>query len=307
MASTNTVLLAGGIAAFSVDLLIYPLDTLKTRIQATPQKLSPALFRGLYQGVGSVIIATLPACTSPYASLSPPNPPSPHTDIFRLTAGAFFTTYEHSNRLLSSSFPSIPTPAIHSLSSSLAETLSCAILCPAEVIKQNAQVAPAAQSGFLSVLRALPTKTALFKGYSALLARNLPNVALQFPLFEYFRSRSHLTTVPVGDGRRDVGRVIAHNAVSAGLAAGCSSVVTNPVDLVKTKVMLLATRKEGVKVGYRGVVEKIWKEEGWRGFWRGGGLRVLWMAGGAGVYLGSYEGAKVWLGGEPESGMDGMV
>lgn len=74
--NTNSdILLAGAIAAFTVDLLVYPLDTLKTRIQspnyaklytnAATQKPNPALFRGLYQGVGSVIIATLPSCENP--------------------------------------------------------------------------------------------------------------------------------------------------------------------------------------------------------------------------------------------------
>jgi hypothetical protein len=69
---------AGAAAAFTVDLLIYPLDTLKTRIQSqdfaktyasasqamtqAAQKSSQRqLYRGLYQGIGSVIIATLPA------------------------------------------------------------------------------------------------------------------------------------------------------------------------------------------------------------------------------------------------------
>ena len=56
-------------AAFTVDLLVYPLDTLKTRYQSQdfikPDGNSPFnkpfALRGLYQGVGSVILATLPA------------------------------------------------------------------------------------------------------------------------------------------------------------------------------------------------------------------------------------------------------
>jgi hypothetical protein len=66
---------AGAIAAFTVDLLVYPLDTIKTRIQspdyarfytnASTGKPNPALFRGVYQGIGSVIIATLPSCNHP--------------------------------------------------------------------------------------------------------------------------------------------------------------------------------------------------------------------------------------------------
>lgn len=51
---------------------MFPLDTVKTRLQSPDyaklythvgtQKPNAALFRGLYQGVGSVIIATLPSC-----------------------------------------------------------------------------------------------------------------------------------------------------------------------------------------------------------------------------------------------------
>lgn len=73
--NTNTdILVAGAFAAFSVDLLVYPLDTIKTRVQSPDYKrlytnastgtLNRSLFRGLYQGIGSVILATVPSCES---------------------------------------------------------------------------------------------------------------------------------------------------------------------------------------------------------------------------------------------------
>lgn len=66
---------AGAIAAFTVDVLVYPLDTLKTRYQsqdfiktyAATSNAKPLAFRGLYQGIGSVVLATLPAGTSLHA------------------------------------------------------------------------------------------------------------------------------------------------------------------------------------------------------------------------------------------------
>ncbi|CCF53300.1 hypothetical protein NDA11_004733 [Ustilago hordei] len=114
---------AGAAAAFTVDLLIYPLDTLKTRLQApdytTRFPSGRGLYGGLYQGVGSVIIATLPA------------------------AGLFFTTYEETKSLLASSsspLANAPPALSHTLASSAAELVSCIILTPAEIIKQRAQV-----------------------------------------------------------------------------------------------------------------------------------------------------------------------
>ena len=72
----TSIIQAGAFAAFTVDLLVYPLDTLKTRWQSpdynrlyvdqvTKAVNKQVLFRGLYQGVGSVIIATLPSCIQP--------------------------------------------------------------------------------------------------------------------------------------------------------------------------------------------------------------------------------------------------
>ncbi|EST07801.2 Mitochondrial substrate/solute carrier [Kalmanozyma brasiliensis GHG001] len=114
---------AGALAAFTVDLLIYPLDTLKTRLQApdyaTRFPSGRGLYGGLYQGVGSVIIATLPA------------------------AGLFFTTYEEAKSLLASSgspLANAPPALSHMLASSTAELVSCLVLTPAEIIKQRAQV-----------------------------------------------------------------------------------------------------------------------------------------------------------------------
>lgn len=64
---------AGAFAAVAVDLLVYPLDTLKTRFQSPDYKKiyydaskkainRGLLFRGLYQGVGPVILVTIPSC-----------------------------------------------------------------------------------------------------------------------------------------------------------------------------------------------------------------------------------------------------
>ncbi|SJX61953.1 related to PET8 protein, member of the mitochondrial carrier (MCF) family [Sporisorium reilianum f. sp. reilianum] len=114
---------AGALAAFTVDLLIYPLDTLKTRLQAPDSAARfPAgrgLYSGLYQGVGSVIVATLPA------------------------AGLFFTTYEETKSILASSsspLANAPPALSHMIASSTAELVSCLVLTPAEIIKQRAQV-----------------------------------------------------------------------------------------------------------------------------------------------------------------------
>lgn len=151
---------AGALAAFTVDLLIYPLDTLKTRLQApdsaTRFPAGRGLYSGLYQGVGSVIVATLPA------------------------AGLFFTTYEHSKSLLASSsspLANAPPALSHMLASSTAELVSCLVLTPAEIIKQRAQVVNKQQQN--SMLSSSQPKASTSSSSSAATAVSAAKQAVQ--------------------------------------------------------------------------------------------------------------------------------
>ncbi|KAJ4367581.1 hypothetical protein N0V83_007165 [Neocucurbitaria cava] len=339
--NTNSdILIAGAIAAFTVDLLVYPLDTIKTRIQSpnyariytNPQtgKPNPALFRGVYQGIGSVIIATLPS------------------------SGAFFTTYERTKALFTrlnatSSSPNglLPIAAVHAGASSLAELVSCAILTPAEVIKQNAQMvshgSPTnATLQTLSKFKSNPL--ALWRGYAALAGRNLPFTAMQFPMFEKlkvtireYRDRRGLTTGTIYES----GMI---TAVSAGSAGAVAAIITTPIDVIKTRIMLAAVddapashkpaaasqakgKADGLVDAFGKSVESTkasaksmgsalnplakseqrgrkssWKigqeivaERGFKGLWRGGALRGIWTFIGSGLYLGAYESGRVFL------------
>lgn len=148
----------------------------------------------------------------------------------------------------------IPRPAIHALSSGGAELVSCLILTPAEVLKQNAQVwnqsdQKGGKSGnptleVIKQFRSHPTK--LFRGYTTLAARNLPFTGLQFPLFEHLKSyfldrRKRAKRLRGEDGKVDgIFERARITALSAGLAGTGAAWITTPIDVVKTRVMLAA-------------------------------------------------------------------
>ncbi|KAJ4300643.1 hypothetical protein N0V88_003328 [Collariella sp. IMI 366227] len=316
------ILVAGAIAAFTVDMLVYPLDTIKTRYQsqeflsptgksASKARASLQAFRGLYQGIGSVVLATLPA------------------------AALFFATYESAKPLFSYVLPmGTPEPVIHSIASASAEMASCFVLTPAEVIKQNAQVLQQTgpSSGRSSSLEALQmlrrseagvTRT-LWRGYTALVARNLPFTAMQFPMFEFVRGQlwkrqrhrrssnpsladpaSSSGGKPGGDGLcpllMETGLI---NGSAAAVSGSIAATLTTPADVVKTRIMLGA-RDSPMSVTARtskppqpprgsglAVAKAVLREHGIRGLFRGGLLRAAWAALGSGLYLGSYEVAK---------------
>ncbi|KUJ07966.1 mitochondrial carrier protein-like protein [Mollisia scopiformis] len=331
MSNTHTdVLLAGAFAAFTVDLLVYPLDTLKTRFQSPDYKKiyydasknavnRKLLFRGLYQGVGSVILITIPS------------------------SGAFFTTYEAVKSGLSKANPTyggsplIPQPFIHSAASATAELVSCFILTPAEVLKQNAQMIrrPAESSSKTSTafqpsvtiqaLKQFKHPSQLWRGYTALAARNLPFTAMQFPMFEHLKESIKQYRQKSGTYTGSLMETALMTAVSAGSAGSLAAVITTPVDVVKTRIMLSATgeaseaeakkeiaraRKEGHSIeklaNRKGVTRKsgltvakeVLAESGVKGLFRGGTLRAAWTALGSGLYLGVYDSGRVWLGGQ---------
>lgn len=310
MSNTHTdVLLAGAFAAFTVDLLVYPLDTLKTRFQSPDyQKIyydaskntlnQKLLFRGLYQGVGSVILITIPS------------------------SGAFFTTYEGVKSLFSKAnpihngLPLIPQPFIHSAASATAELVSCFILTPAEVLKQNAQMIrrPAEVSGSKSsnlfqpsvtiqALKQFRRPSQLFRGYTALAARNLPFTAMQFPMFEYMKESLKQYRKEKGTATGSLLETGLVTAISAGTAGSIAATITTPVDVVKTRIMLSAAgetseskaqedvekaKKQGHSLDKlakeKGVTKKsgitvareIMGESGVKGLFRGGILRATW-------------------------------
>ena len=83
-------------------------------------------------------------------------------------------------------------------------------------------------------------------------------------------------------------------AVAAGSSGSVSALITTPVDVVKTRIMLGA----GNKVRNRGaltVAKEITRVDGVRGLFKGGSLRSAWTALGMGLYLGIYESGRAYL------------
>lgn len=54
---------AGGAAGTSVDLLFFPIDTVKTRLQSPQGFIKAGGFKGIYKGIGSVVVGSAPGGT----------------------------------------------------------------------------------------------------------------------------------------------------------------------------------------------------------------------------------------------------
>ncbi|XP_012717691.2 S-adenosylmethionine mitochondrial carrier protein isoform X1 [Fundulus heteroclitus] len=161
-------LVAGGCAGMSVDLTLFPLDTIKTRLQSQQGFHKAGGFRGIYAGVPSAAVGSFP------------------------NAAAFFVTYECAKSLLGASAAfAAPhaAPVSHMLAASLGEIVACLIRVPTEVVKQRTQASPSSSS--YNMLRATLTEEGfrgLYRGYSSTVLREIPFSLVQFPLWEYLKT-----------------------------------------------------------------------------------------------------------------------
>jgi hypothetical protein len=170
------------------------------------------------------------------------------------------------------------------------------------------------RSTSLEVLKTFRTQPSrLWRGYTALAARNLPFTGLQFPAFESLKGylmkkrKAQKDGAPV-DGILERAGI---TAASAGIAGSGAAWITTPIDVVKTRIMLAAgsgddppkTKSTSVLMhGVQGsrksafiVARDILKTEGVRGLFRGALLRACWTTLGSGLYLGCYEGGRFYL------------
>ncbi|KAI5923822.1 mitochondrial carrier [Camillea tinctor] len=286
----TTALLAGGIAGTTVDLSLFPLDTLKTRLQSRAGFFASGGFRGIYRGVGSALVGSAPG------------------------AAFFFCTYEGvKESLASSSFPSskdhphhsIPAAeeswlapaATHMLAASLGEVAACAVRVPTEVVKQRAQAglhggSSAAALGAILSRRGevglVGVWRELYRGWGITVMREVPFTVIQFPLWEALKRWG---AARKGAGMGGVEGTTATTTVGAGESALYGSVsgavaaaVTTPLDVLKTRVMLSRERQS---VG--AVLKDLFASHGIRPFFAGIGPRVMWISAGGAIFLGSYQ------------------
>lgn len=106
---------SGGVAGLFVDVALFPIDTIKTRLQSERGFWRSGGFSGIYKGLG------------PAAAGSSP------------TAALFFFTYESIKTFLSLHTTKEQAPFVHMAAASCGEIVACLIRVPVEITKQRRQ------------------------------------------------------------------------------------------------------------------------------------------------------------------------
>ncbi|AAS50352.1 AAL014Cp [Eremothecium gossypii ATCC 10895] len=257
-------LVSGAAAGTSTDVVFFPIDTLKTRLQAKGGFFHNGGYRGIYRGLGSAVVASAPG------------------------ASLFFVTYDSMKQQLRpvmgrwTASEQLAEVLTHMLSSSLGEMSACLVRVPAEVIKQRTQTHHTNSS--LQTLRLIlrdPTGEGvvrgLYRGWWTTIMREIPFTCIQFPLYEYLKKK--------WAAYAEIERVSAwQGAVCGSLAGGIAAAATTPLDVLKTRMMLHERR-----VPMLHLARTLFREEGARVFFRGIGPRTMWISAGGAIFLGVYE------------------
>ncbi|KAM7201250.1 Mitochondrial carrier domain containing protein [Naviculisporaceae sp. PSN 640] len=281
----QTALLAGALAGTTVDLSLFPLDTLKTRLQSSAGFFASGGFRGIYRGVGSAVVGSAPG------------------------AAFFFCTYESSKSFFQStsllqqqSNGKNSEVLSHMISASLGEIAACAVRVPTEVVKQRAQAGQHGGSSLSSLTAILSQRGSiglfgvwreLYRGWGITVMREVPFTVLQFPLWEALKAWGRERKVRTGRGmfgdvyhqpKNEVSA--AESALYGSLSGAVAAGITTPLDVLKTRVMLSAQRESMFTI-----VKTILKDHGGslRPFFAGIGPRVMWISAGGAIFLGSYQ------------------
>uniref|UniRef100_A0A674E0C8 Mitochondrial S-adenosylmethionine carrier protein n=1 Tax=Salmo trutta TaxID=8032 RepID=A0A674E0C8_SALTR len=299
-------LVAGGCAGMCVDLTLFPLDTIKTRLQSQQGFTKAGGFRGIYAGVPSAAIGSFP------------------------NAAAFFVTYESTKSMLGAhgalSAPHM-APVTHMLGASLGEVVACLIRVPTEVVKQRTQASLSSNTYqvLLATLReevgrhhnpsilqylffhslhmfhacvciqtvcvwcVFPNTylvfvqgvRGLYRGYKSTVLREIPFSLVQFPLWEYLKTQ--------WSWRQGHTLYSWQAAVCGAFAGGIAAFVTTPLDVAKTRIMLAKAGTSTASGNIPLVLLDVWKTRGLTGLFSGSIPRVTSISLGGFIFLGAYE------------------
>lgn len=214
-------MVAGSIAGSVEHMAMFPVDTLKTRMQALGGSCSSITVRqalgsilklegpaGLYKGIGAMGLGAGPA------------------------HAVYFSVYEWFKEVFSGGNPN--NSAAHAVSGVFATVASDAVITPMDMVKQRLQLQHSPYKGVGDCVKKVVMEEgfgAFYASYRTTILMNAPFTAVHFTTYEAVK-RGLMEVSPESASDE---RLIVH--ATAGAAAGAlAAALTTPLDVVKTQL-----------------------------------------------------------------------
>ncbi|CDZ97315.1 mitochondrial carrier [Phaffia rhodozyma] len=274
---------AGALAGISEHAVMFPIDSIKTRMQILPSVASASTayntlsssiarvsategLKTLWKGVNSVILGAGPA------------------------HAVYFGTYEIVKDLAGGNRPGHQFTAT-ALGGAAATIASDALMNPFDVIKQRMQLRGSTYKNvghaFRSVYKAEGI-SAFYVSYPTTLMMTVPFTAVQFTAYEYLKD----TINPSGSYSPGT------HIIAGGAAGAIAAAISTPLDVLKTLLQTRGTSADERIRKANGIFEAgriVWAREGLKGFSRGLAPRVVTYVPSNALSWLAYEGFKVFL------------
>ncbi|XVE76617.1 hypothetical protein DITRI_Ditri12bG0187700 [Diplodiscus trichospermus] len=277
-------MISGSIAGSVEHMAMFPVDTLKTRMQALGASCSVQPV-GVRQALGSI--------------LKLEGPSGLYRGIAAMGLGAgpahavYFSVYELSKQILSRGDPN--NSMAHAASGVVATVTSDAVFTPMDMVKQRLQLKSSPYKGVADCVQRVRMEEgigAFYASYRTTVIMNAPFTAVHFATYE--AAKRGLTEVSPDTANDD--RLAVH-ATAGAVAGALAAAVTTPLDVVKTQLQCQGVcgcdRFTSGSIG--NVIQTIVKKDGYRGLMRGWIPRMLFHAPAAAICWSTYEASKTFF------------
>ncbi|NXF27881.1 MFRN1 protein, partial [Rhodinocichla rosea] len=283
----GTHMVAGAVAGIMEHTVMYPVDSVKTRMQSL-QPDPKAQYRGVYEALKKMVLTE--GFWRPLRGI----------DVTMLGAGPahalYFACYEKMKKSLSDIFqPGGNSHLANGIAGSVATLLHDAVMNPAEaVVKQRLQMFNSPYTSVLGCVRAVHRTEGLgafYRSYTTQLTMNVPFQAIHFITYELMQE--HLNPHRQYHPQSHI--------VAGAVAGAVAAAATTPLDVCKTllntqeNTALSSLKIRGHLSGMANAFSTVYQLGGLPGFFKGVQARVIYQMPSTAIAWSVYEFFKYFL------------
>jgi len=287
----GVVLLAGAMAGIMEHCVMYPVDCVKTRMQALACEQGAKLpSTSILRNLASIVRQE--GIFRPIAGVQ----------AMGIGAGPAHALYFHCYETLKLKLTPytmksvVPESAVHGFAGATATLFHDAVMTPAEVVKQRMQMCCSPYKGAVHCARTVYTQEGLrafYRSYPTALTMNIPFQATHFMVYEAVQEMTNPTKTY---------NPVAH-AVSGAAAGALAAFITMPLDVCKTllntqEANVLTKLNTGKVVGLMSAFRVVWSLAGPAGLFKGCKERILYQMPATAISWSVYEFFKHTLSGK---------
>lgn len=270
-------LACGAVARIAQIMTMFPIDTIKTRVQVSRtvatgaagglRQIGNAMGKGaLYKGAGFSLLGQIP-----YGTIT-------------------FGVYETLKIRLEESDIACPQWIKIMIAAVVGDALGSLWLNPSELIKSKTQAGMFDSS--MAAVRATSKNGigAFYQGYGSALARDLPFRAIQMILYErariWYAKHKHKAAESISN---------VENLLIGAISGTLTAAATTPLDVIRTRMMSQGSGNMAIYKNAADCVAKTVSKEGVTALFKGIGPRCLLLGPSSAVFFLAYEGAKTFF------------